>query len=79
MDNRKTDKARIKKLRVALILAADALRSIAEDAGDVPMWNRGGDGYIAHEYARKVLEQERRWEQAAFEKKVTTKQKKGVA
>ena len=32
-------------------LAYDALYSIAKEAGNVPFWDEGGEGYIAHEAA----------------------------
>ena len=42
-------------LRDALIGALDVLHACADIAGDVPFWNRGGEGYTAAARARALL------------------------
>jgi hypothetical protein len=44
-----------KYLITALRLADEALYAIAKEAGDVPFWNRRGQGYRASEATRRAL------------------------
>lgn len=46
-------------LYAALERAALALRTLAEEGGDVSFWNEGGDGYEACEIARAALRKAR--------------------
>ena len=42
-------------LLAALVEAMGVMRESAEEAGDVPLWNIGGNGYLACEQARTAI------------------------
>jgi hypothetical protein len=44
------------ELLEALQMALGAMQTIADEAGDIPIWNRGGEAYEASQKARALLE-----------------------